>query len=193
MNNKIIKTFILVTLLALLVGLASATDVSTDTASTPTRDIPTDTIYTDTTSSVAEDTTPTTTDTLQESVTSKQTKNKEITKEEKNKKTANPINVGNFTDLESAFGSSDTIVTVNITANITLTGSLSTSITYLTIEGNGFTINGSNQHQFLNIDKGCTVTINNLTITNCYAQEGGAIHNSGTLTIKQSNLTHNTA
>ena len=194
MNNKIIKTFILVTLLVLLVGLASATEVSTDTTSTPiTLDASSDTSSTDTTPTVAEDTVPTTTDTVQESVTSKQTDKKEISKEEKNKKTAAPINVGNFTDLQSAFDSSDTIVTVNITANITLTESLSTSITYLTIEGNGFTINGSNQHQFLNIDKRCTVTINNLTITNCYAQSGGAIYNNGNLTLTQSNLTHNTA
>ena len=152
MNNKIIKTFILVTLLALLVGLASATEVSHDTTSTPiTLDASTDTSSTDTTPTVAEDTVPTTTDTVQESVTSKQTDKKEITKEEKNKKTAAPINVGNFTDLQGAFGSSDTVVTVNITANITLTGSLSTSITYLTIEGNGFTINGDNKYRFLNI------------------------------------------
>ena len=54
MNNKIIKTFILVTLLALLVGLASATEVSTDTTSTPiTLDASSDTSSTDTTPTVA--------------------------------------------------------------------------------------------------------------------------------------------
>ena len=78
MNNKIIKTFILVTLLVLLVGLASATEVSTDTTSTPiTLDASSDTSSTDTTPTVAEDTVPTTTDTVQESVTSKQTDKKD--------------------------------------------------------------------------------------------------------------------
>ena len=192
MNNKIIKTFILVMLLALLIGLASATDVSTDTTSTPTVDVPADTMGMTTAPSVVEDTAPTTTGTVQESVTSKQTKNKEIIKEEKNKKTATPINVGNYDQLETAFGSSDTVVTVNITANITLEGSLSTNINKLTIEGNGFTISG-NQHQFLNIPNGSTVTINNLTITNCQSYDGGAINNNGNITLTNTNLNYNNA
>ncbi|MDO5826384.1 MAG: hypothetical protein Q4Q22_08380, partial [Methanosphaera sp.] len=83
MNNKIIKTFILVVLLTLLVGLASATDVSADTANTPTtEDVSVDVVGTDTTPTVAEDTTPTTTGDVQESVTGKQIENKEIIKEE---------------------------------------------------------------------------------------------------------------
>ena len=190
------QIILFVTLLALLVAVASASEVSTDTTSTPaTVNVSSDAVGTDTTPTVVEDTTPTTTGNFQESVTSKQTKNNEITKEEKNKKTAAPINVGKFSDLQSAFGSSDNEVTVNITANITLTGSLSTSIKNLTIEGNGFTINGSDQHQFLNIPRETTVTINNLTITNCHSiNYGGAINNKyGTLTITNSNLTQNNA
>ena len=68
------------------------------------------------------------------------------------------------------------------------------SIKTLTIEGNGFTINGSNQYRFLDIQTGTTVNINNLTITNCHSDgDGGAIYNNGTLNIYNSNLTQNTA
>ena len=200
MNTKIIKTFILVTLLALLVGLASASEVSMDATSTPTTvDVSTDAVSTDTTFSTVKDTTPTTTESVQESVTGKQIENKIITKEEKNKKTASEFNVGNYDQLKEAFSSEDNEVTINITSNITLTDNphLNSDINTLTIEGNGFTIDGNGQHIFLRIDSGTTtVNINNLTITNCHNYGyGGAIYNGydGTLTITDSNLTHNTA
>ncbi|RAP54357.1 MAG: hypothetical protein BZ137_02600, partial [Methanosphaera sp. rholeuAM130] len=196
MNNKIIKTFILVTLLAVLVAVASASEVSTDTTSTPTTvDVPDDVVGMDTTPSVVEDTTPTTTGTLQESVTSKQIENNEIIKEEKNKKTAY-FDVSSSDDLRTAFDSTNEEVTVNIIADITLyiNPSLNPDINTLTIEGNGHTINGSNTHRFLDIESRTTVNIKNLTITNCYyIGDGGAIYNNGTLTITNSNLTHNTA
>ena len=196
MNRKIIKMFILVTLLALLAGIASATDVSEDTTSTHVTDMSIDTTGTDTTITVMEDTTPTDTGTVQEGVTGKQLENKEITKKEKNMKTANSFNAGDYSQLQTAFDASDEEVTVNITHDITLQASpgLSSSIKTLTIEGNGFTINGSNQYRFLDIQTGTTVNINNLTITNCHSDgDGGAIYNNGTLNIYNSNLTQNTA
>ncbi|MBQ6443574.1 MAG: Ig-like domain repeat protein [Methanosphaera sp.] len=197
MNYKIIKTFILVTLLALLVGVTCATDISTDTISTTGLDVSSDSVSTDNTLAVAI-AIPTTIGTVQESVTGEQTENNEIIKEEKNMKAENtPINVGSFQDLRNTFGSSSGDVIVNITKNITLQKDvyLSDRIKLLTIEGNGFIINGNSQHQFLTINSITNVTINNITITNCYGFDGGALKNryGGTITITNSNITHNTA
>lgn len=67
------------------------------------------------------------------------------------------------------------------------------AIKTLTINGNQKTINGNGTHQFLQINTGQTVTINNITITNCKATIGGAINNNGNLTITDSNLNNNNA
>ena len=139
MNRNIIKIFLLVTLAVLLVGIASASDPSTDTTSTPATDVSTDTTCTDTTDILVEDTTSTSTNAITESVPDKQPDSKRITKEEKNIKTANEaINVGNYDQLCDAYSSSDATVTINITENITLQANptLGSNIKNLRIEGN---------------------------------------------------------
>ena len=196
MNRNIIKIFLLVTLAVLLVGIASASDPSTDTTSTPATDVSTDTTCTDTADILVEDTTSTSTNAIAESVPDKQPDNKIRTKEEKNVKTANEaIKVGNYDQLCDAYSSSDATVTINITGNITLQANptLGSNIKNLRIEGNGFTINGANQYQFLRIPSATKVTINNISIINCYNREGSVIYNNGTVIIRNSNLTNNTA
>ncbi|AWX32180.1 Ig-like domain-containing protein [Methanosphaera sp. BMS] len=86
-------------------------------------------------------------------------------------------------------------MTINITKNITLQANptLGSNIKNLRIEGNGFTINGANQYQFLRIPSATKVTINNISIINCYNSEGSVIYNNGTVIIRNSNLTNNTA
>ncbi|MBR3212877.1 MAG: hypothetical protein IKF79_00025, partial [Methanosphaera sp.] len=83
-------------------------------------------------------------------------------------------------------GSDDEDVTININSNITLAASpwLNPNIKTLTINGNSYTINGDNKYRFLNIQSNQMVNINNITITNCHAQDcGGAIYNTGSGTL----------
>ncbi|WP_335645367.1 Ig-like domain repeat protein [Methanosphaera sp. BMS] len=123
---------------------------------------------------------------------------KKINKKEENLKTASQTHdVSNYAELKNALNSTDEDVTININSNITLPASptLNTNIKTLTINGNSYTINGNNKYRFLNITSNQMVNINNITITNCHAQDlGGAIYNErGNLTINNSNLTQNTA
>ena len=52
-------------------------------------------------------------------------------------------------------------------------------------------INGQENYQFLNITSEITININNLTIQNCKATDGGAIYNNGTLNITNTNFNNN--
>ena len=64
----------------------------------------------------------------------------------------------------------------------------------LTIDGNGQTING-NQKQVFYINSGSSIVLKNIIIKDAKQNggSGGAIYNSGNLTIINSTLTHNTA
>jgi hypothetical protein len=125
------------------------------------------------------------------------TQEKQIQKTQKlNKNQDSLINITNYNDLERELRSGSGTKILNINENITLGGNptLSGSITNLIINGNQKTINGNGTQQFLTINSEQTVTINNLTITNCNASTGGAIYNDGgTLNINNSNLTQNNA
>ena len=57
----------------------------------------------------------------------------------------------------------------------------------------GTIINGTGTNWIFNIPSGINVTITNLTLTNGTANYGGAIYNTGTLTVTNSNFTSNTA
>ncbi|RAP47174.1 MAG: hypothetical protein BZ136_06645 [Methanosphaera sp. rholeuAM74] len=70
--------------------------------------------------------------------------------------------------------------------------SLSASIP-LNIEGNGATITGGGQHSFLTIKEGYSVNINNIIIDSTSSDNGGAINNSGTLTLTNSAITNSKA
>ena len=181
MKNKKTKTFLLVMLLILLIGVVSATEVSNDTTTT--------------TDEVVQNT-PTTTNTVEKSVTDNTLKdNKEITKEDKNIKTASKTyDISNFDSLYDALTNDDyNTVTVNIKSNIKLTDNtiLSRSINTLTINGNNKTINGDNKYQFLNIQPESSVKINNIVLKNCYDRYGGTILNFGNLTIVNSTICDN--
>jgi len=63
----------------------------------------------------------------------------------------------------------------------------------LIINGNGITLNGQNTCQFIRIGTNSKLTLNNIILTNFTANDGGAIHNCGELTITESTLTENTA
>ena len=188
MKGKLI-ILLLVTLL-LLVGVANAADINTDG------------INSDISDSISTDAQVVNEVAVQErqSVSMEDTNRVEkINKKEENLKTASQTHdVANYDQLSYAMNSNDEEVTININSNITLAASpeLNTNIKTLTINGNSYTINGDKQYRFLNIQSNQIVNINNITITNCHAQDrGGAIYNTyeGTLTITQSNLTQNTA
>ncbi|AWX31729.1 Ig-like domain-containing protein [Methanosphaera sp. BMS] len=185
MNRKITMMFIVTTLLLLLLGVVNASEVSNDTA-----------VISDTQDISIHDT-PIMDNTVKDTIT-EQKESKEITKEYKNQKTASKTyDVSNFDSLHSALTSDEyDTVTVNIKSNIILSSdtTLNEDIKTLTINGNGKTINGKDQYQFLDIDSNSKITIKNIEITNCYASSGGAISNSeGNLTIINSTLNNNYA
>jgi LPXTG-site transpeptidase (sortase) family protein len=99
--------------------------------------------------------------------------------------------------------------TITLTANITLTAInngvnglpviLADSNHSLTIEGNGFAISrssagGTPSFRIMEVDTGANLTLNNITISNGYADDGGGILNfGGTLTITNSTVSNNSA
>lgn len=96
----------------------------------------------------------------------------------------------NYTiNLDNTVDESNYYVTSPITwANAT------SSARNLTINGNGVTINGTNTTQFMNVSSGYTLTLTNITIANCYNDSnGGAIFNSGTLTLNNVTFRDNSA
>jgi len=180
MNKKQTKIILLATLLVILVGVVSATEVSDDTITTDT---------TTTTDEVVHQAQTTTESTHG----SEAVQPKEIQKEEKKTKTATKTyEVNDFDSLESALTSeSYDTVTVNIKSNITLTDTttLNEAIKTLTINGNGKTIDGQNNYQFLHVDH-VDVTLKNLKIINC---GGGAIFTIfGDLTVYDCTFNNNT-
>lgn len=62
------------------------------------------------------------------------------------------------------------------------------------INGNGYTLDGNNTYQFIQIAEDHDLTLENIKITK-YAttMSGGAINNNGNLTVRNSNLTYNLA
>lgn len=69
-------------------------------------------------------------------------------------------------------------LTLNIKSNIKLAGNtaVSTSISKLTINGNGKTVDGNGQYQFMYLQS-TALTLKNLKFVNCRSQFGGAIEN----------------
>ncbi|MDO5824946.1 MAG: hypothetical protein Q4Q22_01055, partial [Methanosphaera sp.] len=63
----------------------------------------------------------------------------------------------------------------------------------LTIEGNGIILNGNFTHQFMHVNYGYGLKLNNITLTNYTSKYGGAINNGGNVTVTASNITHNNA
>ena len=91
----------------------------------------------------------------------------------------------------SAGSGADTIV---FTADVTLSANTPQINSDITFNGNNYTLDGAGSHGLLYIADTGTVTINNLTLKNGSADEGGAIYvENGTLTINNSTLNNNSA
>ena len=63
----------------------------------------------------------------------------------------------------------------------------------ITVNGNGFTIDGNSQARIFNILSGCSVTLNGITFINGHASDGGAIYSDGFLSMNNCKFTNNTA
>jgi len=182
MNFK--RMILAVTLVILLIGVASATEVSEDI------------ITIDSINNIVSDT-PSSINYAKSSMTNDVTDQKEIVKDNKTIKTASKsYDVTNYNTLNNALTNKNyDTVTVNIKSDITLTGSirLNDAVKKLTINANGKTIRGNARYQFLRINS-ANVTINNIKIKNCFGTDGSALDNyKGNLTIKNSLFTYNSA
>ena len=103
---------------------------------------------------------------------------------------------GTFSDLNTAINESAS--ELNLTRNYTYSDGDSDYIggiiidKQITINGNGFTIDGNNQAMAFNITAS-NVILNNITFANCCAEKGGAIFNSGTVTLNNDVFINNRA
>ena len=94
------------------------------------------------------------------------------------------LGIKTFTDLQNAINSVSGVLTLN--QNIAITddeaSTFKDGITInkdITIDGKGFTVDARELGRIFNIAKDVSVTLNNVTLTNGKANEGGAIYNYG--------------
>ncbi|RAP49077.1 MAG: hypothetical protein BZ136_03865 [Methanosphaera sp. rholeuAM74] len=202
------KMMLLVTLLVMLVGLASASEVSDDTISADAMD-----------DSMAQEPAPATT-TVQESVTSEAKESKLVKDDKNSKRLTYPgrVNVSDFDTFRNVLTNESTNYASTLTINIVSGFKLRdvtvinvTSFDKVIINGSGNTIDGDNKYMFLSIETASAnfhantvyynveVVINNTNIINCSdryggVRSGGAIYNTNnTLTIINSTLNNNNA
>ena len=179
------------TLLTLLVGAASATDISDNTTSTAG----------DVTEAVGDLQTVSQSDTTTDEIQTDKSSTKVINKNDVkglNTKKESTLTANSWETFVTAFNEAktkneDTTIFLEqgtYTNNGTLTWNNSNIA--LTIDGNNQTVNG-NQTQVFVISRGCSMILKNMTITNAKAEEGGAIYNKGTLAVTYSTLNNNTA
>ena len=88
---------------------------------------------------------------------------------------------------------SPTADTITLGANITLTSALPPISSEITLEGAGYFIDGGNSVQIFNVASAGNFTVNQATLQNGSADNGGAITNSGTLVVSTSTISGNTA
>jgi hypothetical protein len=109
--------------------------------------------------------------------------------------------VTNVTQLIADINYANTVggtFTINLQPNTTFTGGFGiggTKSVNLSILGNGDTINGGNLSRLFIVASGSSLTLNQMTLQNgyVYADYGGAIYNSGKLTISHCTLSGNTS
>ena len=189
--KKISKILLFMTLLTLLVGAASATDISDNTTSTAG----------DVTEAVGDLQTVSQSDTTTDEIQTDKSSTKVINKNDVkglNTKKESTLTANSWETFVTAFNEAktkneDTTIFLEqgtYTNNGTLTWNNSNIA--LTIDGNNQTVNG-NQTQVFVISRGCSMILKNMTITNAKAEEGGAIYNKGTLAVTYSTLNNNTA
>ncbi|AWX32049.1 S-layer family protein [Methanosphaera sp. BMS] len=192
--KKIKEVLLFVIVLVLLVGVATANEVSTE-ADTPTSDTP---LILEKAVQEKSTVSPSDTNTVENI---KQKTNTNQTKTTKNIQ-KNTNNLKKDTTVDSWTTLNSTITDATEDTTITLTGETYTAngtITFnqaitITIDGNGQTIDG-NQTQVFYINSGSSVILKNITIINAKntGGYGGAIDNGGNLTIINSTLKNNTA
>ena len=123
------------------------------------------------------------------------TNNKKNTTTTKSIKTST-VDVKTFNDLKNNVNSASGNKTININSNIKLEDSLifNGNNSLLTINGNGYTIDGDETYQFITVTNTNKLILNNITIMNCYTEDNGAVLiNNGTTTIQNSKLYYNYA
>ena len=192
MKGKLKKLLLFTTIMVLLVGVATASEVFTD-ADTPSSDT-----HAVVEKAVQEKPTvsPGDTDTVENIKQESDTnliKNIEKTTGNNLKK---DTTVDSWTTLNSTITDATQDTTITLTKKTyTVTGRIdfNKAIT-ITIDGNGSTIDG-NQKQIFWIDSKSSVILKNITIINAENNNGygGAIDNGGILTIINSTLKNNTA
>ena len=185
---KIKKIFLLFLFTLLFIGISFASDVSNDTISSVDTIDSVDEVIQSSNTAIKE---------VDNTLTDKI--NKEEFKQDNTLKidTSKTYTVNDFDTLHNTLTSEEySTITLNINSDITLTDStkVNKAIKTLNINGNGKTIDGNKSYQFLNISSYTTVTIKDITITNCYSENnGGAIYNKGNLTVTDSIFSNNKA
>ncbi|MCA9967910.1 MAG: hypothetical protein KC423_26880, partial [Anaerolineales bacterium] len=96
--------------------------------------------------------------------------------------------------ITAANGNGAGLDTITLGADITLTLTLPQITTAITLEGAGYTLDGANSRQIFNVGTAGDLTINEATLQNGFATNGGgAVYNDGTLTLINSTLSGNSA
>ena len=192
--KKIKIALILATLMVLLIGAVSATDVSDDTQSSDTAE----NIISDTPDVEKEVVQQTSTPITDAKEKVEEQKDNQVFKEEKNIKTE-PFKRNVTSEMELRMATVVSLapdgLIIDIQSDIKLTlGNISiiSTMKEVTINGNGYTLNGNNKF-FLTSNDSSKVIVNNLNIINCNSSEGGAIINGGNLTLNNCTLENNHA
>ncbi|RAP52065.1 MAG: hypothetical protein BZ133_01885, partial [Methanosphaera sp. SHI613] len=134
-------------------------------------------------------------------------KSNEIIKQDVQIKSAQlQYNANDYADIKSDIADIEQQGTANDDGQIDLTagttysidksiswGSDTSEVKTLTINGNGATIDGSNTYQFMTVNEGFTLNLNDLIIKNTISDKGSAIANYGTLNLNNVNFTDNVA
>ncbi len=198
--KKMKYILLFVTLLILLVGLASATEVSEDVTNT---DSITEEAVTQDTHMVSD-----TANKIQENKADENIQTNKVSNNNLNENTTKTINKNTKSDVKTApsittWGELKSALHDASGSEVTLTlkkgiyknydsairwGKVNTK---LIIDGNGQTID-ANKKQVFNFLSGTRVVLKNITIKNYQSSDGGAIINNGTLTIINSTFTNNT-
>lgn len=82
---------------------------------------------------------------------------------------------------------------IELQTDVALGGALPTIASDITLNGNGYTIDGGGSYQVLYVEAGGNLTVNDLTILGGSAPYGGGLYNKGTVVINQSTISGNTA
>ncbi len=117
---------------------------------------------------------------------------------------ADAINTANADATSGGCAAGSGADTITLTGDVTLTASLPEIESEITIEGNGYTISGNEQHQIFWVEETGALTIQNITLADGRGADdddlfdkdftvGGAIVNLGNITVSESAFNDNLA